>query len=420
MDASKHVVDDEDMDASKHVPKPGSRTQVVFIDERRGEAGVGEIPSDAVLTTAPRLSEPADGPDDDTAGAKPPGAREASVSPATAETGTSPSSSTSASHTRSSPGADEPIPPPPSVRRIELTDLTQPMRVLGTGEFCTAFGTTLDGQPVVVKMLRPEQQSNSTAAADLLSEIHLMVSMSHPNVLGVIAMGHDPNGFPFLVLEKLSTVLSNELPKSAGSVPLWTRKSQCKRWPLLRALTAARDLAIAMHYCHHEAFPGYRILHRDLKPSNIGFLPDGRLVLFDFGLAKLWRISEGDDGTESRPLTGNTGSLRYMAPEVALSRPYSHKAEIFAFAVLLWQMWSHEVPFSDCDVKGFYRRVCHNGERPKLPSKGPDMLRALVEACWDPDPLKRPDTGEIIKRLNVIIDYESERKSSPMGRRRKK
>ena len=59
-------------------------------------------------------------------------------------------------------------------------------------------------------------------------------------------------------------------------------------------------------------------MHRDLKPDNIGFsATDGRLVLFDFGLAKLVPRMEGTvSGTAPQPMTGGVGSPRYMAPEV--------------------------------------------------------------------------------------------------------
>ena len=220
LDSSKHEIE-TDMDASKHEPQETgmNTTQVSIVDEEfEGTQpplrnGKGEI-NEAHPLPPPSVSLP-QGYHRST------GAR-SSVSPATAETGQGASSDlyehapapTNSRH-RKLTGI-----PVPAIRRIELSELTQPMSYLGSGEFCTAFATTLDGQPVVVKMLRPEQQSNPTASSDLQSEIHLMTSMSHPNVLGVIAMGHDPAGFPFLVLEKLSTVLSNELPKAAGSVPL--------------------------------------------------------------------------------------------------------------------------------------------------------------------------------------------------------
>ena len=53
--------------------------------------------------------------------------------------------------------------------------------------------------------------------------------------------------------------------------------------------------------------PGYRLLHRDIKPSNVGLAGDGRVVLADFGLLKIWK--RGEDDTERRQLTGLTGPL---------------------------------------------------------------------------------------------------------------
>lgn len=386
MDESKHVIED-DMDTSKHDPGSSSDTganhTVLYVEERVEAMGLGPAPSLPIPPPPPLPAAPA-----------------LSAVP-TAETGIDQQSARVASPPRKRDGDGEF--PPSFVRSVKFGELSQPFKLLGSGEFCSAYLTTLDGQQAVVKMLKPDQQNNPTAATDLRSEVHLMTSMKHPHVLRAIAMGTDPAGFPFLVLEKLDTVLSAELPKASDSVPFWTRRSQVKKWPITRALRVARELADAMHYCHHAYYEGCRVLHRDLKPNNIGFMPDGRLVLFDFGLAKLWRISEGDDGTEARQLTGNTGSLRYMAPEVALSRPYSHKAEIFAFGTLLWQMIAHEVPFQDCDVSSFYRRVCHQGERPRVPDKVPAALRQLLKECWDADPNQRPDTRDIMRRLDDAI-----------------
>ena len=52
-------------------------------------------------------------------------------------------------------------------------------------------------------------------------------------------------------------------------------------------------------------------------------------------------------------MTGNTGSLRYMAPEVALKKPYNEKADVYSFAIMLWQMARDKVPF-----KGMTRARC--------------------------------------------------------------
>ena len=92
-----------------------------------------------------------------------------------------------------------------------------------------------------------------------------------------------------------------------------------------------------------------------------------------------------------------------MAPEVALNKSYSHRAEIFAFATIVWQMLSHEIPFADCDVETFYQRVCHRGHRPKIPSHVPTQLSQMLNRCWDVDPANRPEISEIIPLLDALI-----------------
>jgi serine/threonine protein kinase len=65
-------------------------------------------------------------------------------------------------------------------------------------------------------------------------------------------------------------------------------------------------------------------MHRDLKSSNIAFAHDGKLKLFDFGLAKVLRERDrSKEYTDKYKLTGNTGSLRYMSPEVSLAILYA-------------------------------------------------------------------------------------------------
>lgn len=153
-------------------------------------------------------------------------------------------------------------------------------------------------------------------------------------------------GKPFIVLEVLSSILAKELPRDPDVVPFWVHWRECKKWPLSRCIDVGSQLAGALKYCHDDAFPGCRILHRDVKPNNIGFATNGDLVLFDFGLASLWRMNgDHEDDNAPRKLTGETGSMRYMAPEVANSQPYSHKAEVFSFATVLWELCAHKKPF---------------------------------------------------------------------------
>jgi len=126
-------------------------------------------------------------------------------------------------------------------------------------------------------------------------------------------------------------------------------------------------LNILPSYLHDEADANKVILHRDLKPDNVGFLAEGSLQLFDFGLATsvprqpTSSESKGDDssgGGDSSSscagggggcvglgsgvvlpryrMTGHTGSVRYMAPEVATDMPYNQAVDTYSFAMILW------------------------------------------------------------------------------------
>jgi len=198
-------------------------------------------------------------------------------------------------------------------------------------------------------------------------------------------------------------VLSSALPPPAASASVFERRAGVKRWPLLRALQCGLELAEALRYCHDGAISGFKVLHRDLKPDNIGFRPDGTVVLFDFGLAKLWKV-DPELPADSRQLTGQTGSARYMAPEVALSQRYGASAEVYSFAVILWQLASHQRPYGGLSLDAFKTRVVEGGVRPPLQRSWPQPLATLISECWDQDPARRPTFTEVCPRLQAILD----------------
>ena len=71
------------------------------------------------------------------------------------------------------------------------------------------------------------------------------------------------------------------------------------------------------------------VIHRDLKPLNC-LLHEGHLKLCDFGLAS----------EKSRTV----GTPHYMAPELLLDKPYSAKVDVFAFGIMLWEMFTRQLP----------------------------------------------------------------------------
>lgn len=65
-------------------------------------------------------------------------------------------------------------------------------------------------------------------------------------------------------------------------------------------------------------------------------------------------------------MTGNVGSRAYMAPEVALSQPYTEKVDIYSFGVILWQLLTGQTPFADLSEEEYIEKVAKGGLRPNL------------------------------------------------------
>jgi len=295
----------------------------------------------------------------------------------------------------------------PSSERVELSAFSDRCP-LGSGEFCVAESATLRGERVALKLLHSARNESELAISDLRREMTILSEISrsagnggdapigHPNIVRLVAYGYTPTGSPFCALELFTQPLSAALPAAAS-------KKALKEWPPARGIAIGLQLATALDYIHDGFMPGYRVLHRDLKPSNVGLACRGgheRAMLADFGLLKIWK--RGEDDHELRKLTGLTGSLRYMAPEVALSQPYNHKAEVFSWTSLLYHVLTLEKPFANMDAKKFVNEACKNGVRCPLDKKWPAKLRAVMTEGWAGDPAARPDCRAVTEVLKTL------------------
>jgi len=160
----------------------------------------------------------------------------------------------------------------------------------------------------------------------------------------------------------------------------------------------AHDVCSALRYLH-----GNLIVYRDLKPDNIGFDVRGDVKLFDFGLAK--ELAAEDKMEEDvYDLSGKTGSLRYMAPEVAKEKPYNISVDVFSFTILLWQICSLDTPFSGLNVQTHYEQVVLRGLRPPINPNWTKELSALMKKGWADDMTVRPDCSYIMDALRSEVD----------------
>lgn len=266
---------------------------------------------------------------------------------------------------------------------------------------CHIYTALWDDTPVVLKLIKAERITSPVAVAEFEIEENVLSRIRHPNVIRLLGSGTSPR--KFLVLELLS---GGSLSHSLGLRADTNNQVWVKRFSFLETLRLAYDLSKALHYLHSEWSNSIHIIHRDIKPDNIGWSNEGALKIFDFGLCVAVRGQR--ERTEQYRLTGNTGTLRYMAPEVVLGRSYNQSVDAYSFGILIWQVATGKVPFRDMGKKPYFDRVVVGGQRPKLDPAWPTAFANLLKACWHEDKNLRPSFQKISNDLDLMIRKEEE------------
>ena len=110
-------------------------------------------------------------------------------------------------------------------------------------------------------------------------------------------------------------------------------------------------------------------------------------------------------------MTGETGSYRYMAPEVFRHEKYSEKVDIYALGVVIFQLTSPagEPPLAWLGAVAAAEAMALRHERPEVSPKLQPRLRALINACWHPDPARRPTAAHCcagaVRRAPCVLGY---------------
>ncbi|HYG81117.1 MAG TPA: protein kinase, partial [Pyrinomonadaceae bacterium] len=203
-------------------------------------------------------------------------------------------------------------------------------------------------------------------------------ALNHPNVLAVHDVGqHD--GAPFVVSELLE---GETLREKLRGAPLSQRKAVDYASQIARGLAAAHERGI---------------VHRDLKPENIFITSDGRAKILDFGLAKLTQGDGRQSQTEIPTWRVDTGpgavmgTVGYMAPEQVRGRRVDHRADIFSFGAVLYEMLTGRRAFRGESAADTLSAVLKE-DPPTLSESNRNVapgLERLVLHCLEKDPAAR-------------------------------
>jgi eukaryotic-like serine/threonine-protein kinase len=202
----------------------------------------------------------------------------------------------------------------------------------GMGEVCRARDTRLNRE-VAIKVLPSAFSTDAERLSRFEQEARAAAALNHPNILAVFDIGTADQS-PYVVSELLQ---GETLRERLASGPLPVRKAIEYGIQIARGLSAAHDKGI---------------VHRDLKPENIFVTDDGHVKILDFGLAKLTQPDAATLSASNLPTTPpNTqagvvlGTIGYMSPEQVRGLAADHRADIFAFGVVLYEMLSGHKAF---------------------------------------------------------------------------
>ena len=188
-------------------------------------------------------------------------------------------------------------------------------REIGRGGMATVYLALQESlnRHVALKVMNPVLTTDEDFKTRFLNEGHIVGQLSHSNIVTIFDIGaHDDHYY-----------LSMELLRG-GSL----REKIKQGLPLGQALNIGKALGHALGYAHQRGF-----IHRDIKPLNVLFREDGSPVLTDFGIAKAL------GSTSNLTRTGYAfGSVGYMSPEQSLGKGIDHRADLYSFGVMFWEM----------------------------------------------------------------------------------
>jgi eukaryotic-like serine/threonine-protein kinase len=253
---------------------------------------------------------------------------------------------------------------------------------IGAGGFGVVWaGTDLgDGKEVAIKVLHPSLSEHPELVMRFQREIDVMARLDHPNIAHAVAAGGDDR-CRYLAMEFVQgrTLLADMVARTKSG----------ERYQISEALELGSAMASALDLAHSS-----RIVHRDLKPGNVMVRKvDGKLTptILDFGIAKV-EVEVADRTTLGRRL----GTLMYMSPEQLRGEAVDARTDVFALAVILYEVLT---------LRRLFARM-HDGQPARWGQSAPGELNnhpavmARIAAEDRPKPsLFRPELGARIDEV---------------------
>ncbi len=177
------------------------------------------------------------------------------------------------------------------------------------------------GAIVAVKILREEYLDNEEFCRRFRNESRAIALLNHPNIVKIFDVCNSPS-LQYIVMEYIDGI---------------SLKDYIEQQRVVRVKEAVHFTTQILRALMHAHSKG--IVHRDIKPQNIMLLPNGRIKVTDFGIARL--ITSQTSTMTDKAI----GSVHYIAPEQARGAVTDARADLYSVGVMLYEMLTGKLPF---------------------------------------------------------------------------
>ncbi len=258
------------------------------------------------------------------------------------------------------------------------------------GEVYKGYHTSLN-RNVAIKVLLP----HLSAAADFIErferEAAIVARLRHTNIMQV---------YDFDVVDDLYYMVMEYIDGPTLKSEMRQRHSSGRALTLFEIGYITNALASALDYAHVRG-----VIHRDIKPANVMFNAEGQIVLTDFGIVHII----GDGNTQE---TGTIlGTPAYMSPEQGTGQPVNSPSDIYAFGVMLYEMLTHQLPFTGANAIDVITQHIHTPPpHPRQIRKDmPIELEQVLLKALHKDPAHRQQkAGQLAREFRHAIGMSAE------------
>jgi serine/threonine protein kinase len=250
----------------------------------------------------------------------------------------------------------------------------------------------LIGKRAAVKLLHRRFAKEKTVVERFIQEARAVNTINHPNIVDIFSFGQTPDSCHYLIMELLEGEdLARFLKKKT-------------RLTLTEAIPILLQIGMALQAAHDKG-----VIHRDLKPDNIHLMKGDppKIKLLDFGVAKLL---DNEKQAQMTNAGGIVGTPFYMSTEQCSNGPISAQTDLYALAVLTYEMLAGEVPFP-----GGYLEVIasHLQKTPPLLPNDVDFapikpdIDAMLQKAMAKEPSERQQSVKVFVEELEMLAYNA-------------